>query len=97
MTFVLDKTSPNFLYTVCVPSAIYILCLLARGKLDTFWHLNLEHWDIAAAALLVTEAGGKVTDIQGHPLNWSDWKPDQNLSFAASNTRLHDQLIQTLS
>jgi len=42
------------------------LAYVAAGRLDGFWELNLKPWDIAAGALLITEAGGLVTDIEGN-------------------------------
>jgi myo-inositol-1(or 4)-monophosphatase len=41
------------------------LALVATGSLDGFWELHLNAWDVAAGALLVREAGGRVTDFHG--------------------------------
>lgn len=41
------------------------LCFVARGWLDGYWERRLKPWDIAAGALLVEEAGGRVTDTRG--------------------------------
>ena len=41
------------------------LCALAAGRVDGFFEFNLKPWDIAAGALIVQEAGGIVTDMQG--------------------------------
>jgi myo-inositol-1(or 4)-monophosphatase len=46
-------------------SAALDLAWVAAGRLDAFWERDLKPWDIAAGLLLVTEAGGKVTDLQG--------------------------------
>ncbi|SHH78995.1 inositol monophosphatase family protein [Desulfofustis glycolicus] len=46
-------------------SAALDLAYVAAGKLDGFWELNLNLYDIAAGILLVTEAGGTVTDFYG--------------------------------
>lgn len=45
------------------------LAWLAAGRIDAFWELQLKPWDIAAGALLVTEAGGVVSDVNGAPLD----------------------------
>lgn len=66
------------------------LCYLAAGRLDGFWEEGLKPWDTAAGILIVTEAGGKVTNFQGRPYSLTDD------SIAASNGRLHDQLLQVL-
>ncbi len=41
------------------------LCYTAKGIFDGFWELFLSHWDVAAGALIIKEAGGIVTDIWG--------------------------------
>jgi myo-inositol-1(or 4)-monophosphatase len=47
-------------------SASLDLAYVAAGRLDGFWELGLSKWDIAAGALLITEAGGMVGDLQGN-------------------------------
>jgi myo-inositol-1(or 4)-monophosphatase len=46
-------------------SASLDCCYVACGRLDGFWECGLSAWDIAAGALLVEEAGGRVTDFDG--------------------------------
>jgi myo-inositol-1(or 4)-monophosphatase len=46
-------------------SAAIDLCYVAAGRFDGFWEMKLHPWDVAAGSLLVTEAGGKVTDFKG--------------------------------
>lgn len=48
-------------------SAALDLCYLACGRFDGFWELCLNPWDIAAGALIVEEAGGRITNFQGGP------------------------------
>ncbi|HET9492704.1 MAG TPA: inositol monophosphatase [Chloroflexia bacterium] len=48
-------------------SAALAVAYVAAGRLDGFYHLNLNPWDVAAGMLLVTEAGGVVTDWEGNP------------------------------
>jgi len=45
------------------------LCLVARGWMDGYWEKHLQPWDVAAGALIVTEAGGIVTDWTGGRLD----------------------------
>jgi myo-inositol-1(or 4)-monophosphatase len=45
------------------------LCYLACGRVDAFFEYNLNSWDVAAGALIVTEAGGTVNDFSGGK-NW---------------------------
>ena len=46
-------------------SAALDLAFVAAGRLDGFWEIGLNDWDMAAGALLVTEAGGLVSDFSG--------------------------------
>ena len=46
-------------------SAALDLCYLASGRVDGFWEIGLNIWDIAAGALLIKEAGGRISDFQG--------------------------------
>jgi myo-inositol-1(or 4)-monophosphatase len=46
-------------------SAALDLCDVAAGRFDGFWELVLSPWDVAAGALLVREAGGRITDLDG--------------------------------
>jgi len=48
-------------------SAALDLCYVAAGRLDGFWEGSLKPWDVAAGALLVEEAGGRVTLMDGSP------------------------------
>ena len=50
-------------------SAALDLAYVASGRLDFFWEFGLKPWDQAAGALLVTEAGGTVSDMNGQPLS----------------------------
>lgn len=52
-----------------IGSAASDLCYLACGRVDAFFEYNLNSWDVAAGALIVKEAGGKVCDFSGKQ-NW---------------------------
>jgi myo-inositol-1(or 4)-monophosphatase len=47
-------------------SAALDLAYIAAGRFDIYWERNLQSWDMAAGILLVREAGGYVTDCDGH-------------------------------
>ena len=66
------------------------LCYVACGRYDGFWELNLSPWDTAAGALIVAEAGGRVTDFSGGV--FSNYKPE----VLASNGEIHDRMIEVL-
>lgn len=71
-------------------SAAIDLAYVAAGRLDGFWEFKLSSWDVAAGICLVQEAGGFVSDVQGHPCSLSPHK-----SIIASNGRIH-QAMQSL-
>lgn len=71
-------------------SAALDLCWLACGRLDGFWELHLHPWDTAAAHLIVSEAGGRVTQFDGSPYSIFD---DEIL---ASNGRIHRSMQKVL-
>jgi len=53
-------------------SAALDLCYLACGRIDIFFELRLSPWDYAAGSLILTEAGGKITDMNGEPIKLSE-------------------------
>jgi len=71
-------------------SAALDLCFVACGRMDGYWELGLKPWDIAAGSLIVTEAGGKVTDFDGKEIN------TEGSRIIASNGRVHEEMIQIL-
>jgi len=63
------------------------LAYVACGRLDGFWEMNLKPWDTAAGALLVEEAGGRLSDFSGG--KFSLFRPE----VVASNGLIHQQLV----
>lgn len=72
-------------------AAAYDLCLVAQGVFDAFWEQNLKPWDVAAGALIVQEAGGKVSQYDGGKINIFDD------SILASNRLLHSKLLREIN
>ena len=68
-------------------SAALDLSYVACGRLDGFWEFGLKPWDLAAGRLLVTEAGGKCSDMRGRPHTMES----QNL--LCDNGSIHDELV----
>jgi myo-inositol-1(or 4)-monophosphatase len=70
-------------------SAALNMCYVASGRLDAYWATGTSAWDIAAGVLLVTEAGGTVTDLSGdafelsHPQPLAAATPELNAELAA--------------
>lgn len=52
-------------------AAVLDLCAVASGKLDAFFECELSPWDYAAGSLLITEAGGTISTLEGQPLPYS--------------------------
>ena len=53
-------------------SAALDLCAVAAGRAEVFFELKLSPWDYAAGALLVEEAGGCVTTVDGEPITFAE-------------------------
>ncbi|MBL8019612.1 MAG: inositol monophosphatase [Leptospirales bacterium] len=72
-------------------SAAIDLCWLAHGRFDAHYELNLAPWDTCAGELIVREAGGRVTDLNGreHEL--------KHKSLLATNGRIHEDMLRILS
>ncbi|XJZ26611.1 inositol monophosphatase family protein [Bacillota bacterium Lsc_1132] len=66
------------------------LCLIATGKLTGFWHEGLNPWDTAAGVLILTEAGGMVTDKDGKPYRLF------HESLVGSNRIVHDEFLNAI-
>ncbi|MBF0217588.1 MAG: inositol monophosphatase [Candidatus Omnitrophica bacterium] len=72
-------------------SAALDLSYVASGRFDGFWEFGLNPWDMAAGQLLVKEAGGIVTDMEGEELNIF------KKNIIASNSSIHSELLSLLS
>ena len=66
------------------------LAYVAAGRYDGFWERGLQDWDVAAGLLLVREAGGFVTDIDGREFSFD------NQEILATNDNLHRSLVKLL-
>jgi myo-inositol-1(or 4)-monophosphatase len=73
-------------------SAALDLAFVAAGRLDFFWEFGLKPWDVAAGALLVAEAGGRVSDMKGAPHSVTE--SDHVL---ADNGALHEEVLQAFA
>jgi len=71
-------------------SALLDQCNVACGRLDGFWELILGPWDYASGAMIVTEAGGTVTDVKGDELDLFA------KNILASNGRIHQAMLQVV-
>ena len=71
-------------------SAALDICYVAAGRLDGFWELGLHPWDIAAGALIVEEAGGRVSLCDDTPFR------SRVGEIVASNGHIHAPMISTI-
>ncbi len=72
-------------------SAALDVCYVAAGRMEGFWERGLGPWDIAAGALLVEEAGGRLSDLNGGPFVLRTGR------LLASNGRVHDEMLGTIA
>ncbi len=66
------------------------LCYVACGRFDGFWEYYLHPWDVAAAHLIIEEAGGKVTGYFGEP-----YRIDGKQTLA-SNGKIHGEMVRVI-
>jgi myo-inositol-1(or 4)-monophosphatase len=71
-------------------SAAIDLAYVACGRFDGFWEVRLNPWDISAGALLIEEAGGQVSTLDGGPFD------SRRGEIVASNGRVHAQMVDVI-
>jgi len=71
-------------------SAAMDLCYVACGRFDGFWELKLNSWDVAAGALIVKQAGGRISDFQNGEYSI------HGLETLATNGLIHQQMVDIL-
>jgi len=72
-------------------SAALDLAYVAMGRFDGFWEFGLNPWDTAAGVVLVEEAGGKISDMQGHHY------PLGGPSILATNGSIHQEMVDVIA
>ena len=73
-------------------SASIDLCMVAKGTFEGYYEMNLKAWDVSAGILILTEAGGTVSTIDG-----SEYKLFEDKYIVATNGKIHDELIKNLN
>jgi myo-inositol-1(or 4)-monophosphatase len=71
-------------------SAAIDLCYVAAGRMDAFWESDLKPWDVAGGALIVAEAGGRVSNMDGTA--FSSRRPH----VLATNAELHEPMLDVI-
>lgn len=69
-------------------SAAIDLCWVAAGRMDGFWEQALQPWDVMGGALIVQEAGGRVTNLDGSP-----WDAHRG-NVLATNGHIHAEMLR---
>ncbi len=72
-------------------SAALDLCYVGCGRFDGFWELKLKPWDVAAGSLVVSEAGGRLTDFKNSPFSIYGHE------VIASNGLIHDEMLEVVN
>jgi myo-inositol-1(or 4)-monophosphatase len=71
-------------------SAALDLCYVAAGRFDGFWEQSLRPWDVSAGALIVEEAGGRITGMDGTRFD------PAAAHLVASNGRIHQAMLRVI-
>jgi len=72
-------------------SAALDLCYVASGRFDGFWEQHLKPWDVAAGALIVREAGGRITGMDGTPFD------PAAAHLVASYGLVHEEMLSVIA
>jgi len=72
-------------------SAALELAWVASGRTEAFVSVGLKNWDVLAGLLLVSEAGGKITDFAGKEIT------DESQYIVASNGKIHEELLEVIN
>lgn len=72
-------------------SAALDLCYVASGRFDAFWEQLLKPWDVAAGGLILEEAGGHITGMDGTPFDLSAGH------LVASNGAIHEEMLGVIA
>lgn len=83
---------PHIRYCRMYGSAAFEMAMVATGAADAFVYTGPKPWDIAPGVLLITEAGGTVTDEQGRA-----WAPGRKMRvLLCSNGKIHEPLLSLI-
>ena len=77
----------------CDSCASLDLAYVAAGRVSAVWGVDLKPWDVAAGILLVTEAGGRVTDLGGAA---ADWRLASG-NYLVTNGLLQQEMLEELA
>ena len=98
-----DKSKIDLLFSLLKPILMYSddikrlgpasldICYVAAGRLDAYLELDLEVWDFSAGAIILNEAGGKITDF------YNNETPSRKTNILATNRNIHVELLKLIN
>ena len=89
----IDHLSGHTSYFRRFGSAALVMAYVASGRLHGYLQGGVNPWDVAAGIVLVEEAGGKVTDFQGRPIDLGK----KNIEIIAANPPIHEVLARVVN
>ena len=75
-------------------SAALDMAYTAAGRLDGYWEIAIYPWDVAAGVILVEEAGGRVTNLEGGKADLAGVEP---ITILASNGKIHEEMVKNIT
>jgi len=91
VTRLVTQIAPEVRTLRSIGSAALGLCYVAAGWTDAYFNLSLKPWDVAAASVIIQEAGGTISDLAGLP-----WHPKSG-GCLASNGLIHKAMLNMLT
>ncbi len=88
---ILKKLAGNILDIRIFGVAVYTATLVAKGNLDAHVAVTSLPWDIAAGALIIQEAGGRITEVDGSPFSL------ESDNFVSSNGLVHKDILKIIN
>jgi len=90
---IIERLSKHTSYFRRIGSAALVAAYVACGRFHAYLQGGLHPWDIAAAAVLVEEAGGLITDFEGHPIDLRH----PSIEMVTANPELHAMLLDEVA
>ena len=88
---VLEKICETAMQVRMLGSTLASVSYIASGRFDVFFSVQQKAWDILPGALLIKEAGGKVTDIKGNEIT-----PESTSVVVSNGGKVHEQILKLL-
>jgi myo-inositol-1(or 4)-monophosphatase len=89
-SFIIELMAPDIVSLNILGSPSLGICQIAAGRLDAYFNLQLDLWDIAAAVVILEDAGGTLTDSSGATWQFSDG------GYLATNGKVHGRMLDPI-